>query len=108
VKKVKKSGIVTILSTAAPEQAPLIAQALVRERLAACVNILPVRSVYRWKSRVFDEKENLLIIKTREEKADAAIAAVKKMHSYDVPEIIVLPVAKGYPPYLDWIARETH
>jgi periplasmic divalent cation tolerance protein len=103
----ENSGIVVILSTAAPEQAPVIAQKLVAERLVACVNIMPVRSIYRWQEKTCDDEENLLIMKTTEGNADAVIAAVKKVHSYDLPEIIVLPVTKGYPPYLEWVAEET-
>lgn len=103
----KKSGIVTVLSTASREQAPVIARALVEDRLVACVNSMPVRSVYRWQGEICDEGETLLIMKTREENAGAVVAAVKRLHSYDVPEIIVLPVLKGYAPYLDWVARET-
>lgn len=103
----KKSGIVTVMSTASPEQAPEIARALLEGRLVACVNSMPVRSMYRWKGEICDEEETLLIMKTREENANAVVAAVEKMHSYDIPEIIVLPVLKGHPPYLDWVARET-
>lgn len=102
-----KSSVVTILSTAAPGQAPAIAKMLVERRLVACVTIQQVRSVYRWKGRTFDEGESLMIMKTRSENADAVIAAIKKEHSYDVPEIIVLPVLAGYAPYLDWVRRET-
>jgi len=102
-----KSGIVTILATAAPGQAPGIAKTLVDNRLVACVNIQPVRSIYRWKGRTSDEGESLMIMKTRTENADAVVAAIKKEHSYEVPEIIVLPVIAGYAPYLDWVRRET-
>lgn len=103
----KKSGIVTILSTATPEQAPVIAQALVADRLVACINIMPVRSIYQWQGKTCDDSESLMIMKTREDQADAVIAGIKKLHSYDLPEIIVLPVLNGYPPYLDWVARQS-
>jgi periplasmic divalent cation tolerance protein len=102
-----KSGIVTILSTSTPQQAPAIAKSLVGQRLVACVNIVPVRSVYRWQEKIADEGESLMIIKTREENADAVIASIKKEHSYNVPEILVLPVVKGHAPYLDWVLQET-
>ncbi|HOX34647.1 MAG TPA: divalent-cation tolerance protein CutA [Methanoregulaceae archaeon] len=101
-----KSSVVTILSTAAPGQAPAIAKMLVERRLVACVNIQPVRSIYRWKGRTLDEGESLMIMKSRKENTDAVIAAIKKEHSYEVPEIIVLPVIAGYAPYLDWVRRE--
>ncbi len=103
----RKSGIVAVLSTASFGQAPMIARSLVEKRLVACVNILPVRSVYRWRDRICDEGESLMIMKTREEKADEVIAAVKDLHNYEVPEIIVLPVASGHGPYLEWVLRET-
>ncbi len=103
----KKSGIVVILSTTAMEQAPVIAQKLVADRLVACVNIMPVRSIYRWQEKTCDDEEQLLIMKTTEKNAETVIAAVKNLHSYNVPEIIVLPVTRGYPPYLEWVARET-
>lgn len=102
-----KTGIVIVLCTASPAQAPRIAEGLIAERLVACINILPVRSVYRWKGRTCDEEEQLMIMKTREENTEAVMAAVRKMHSYDVPEIIVLPVLRGHAPYLDWVVRET-
>ncbi|OPY38693.1 MAG: Divalent-cation tolerance protein CutA [Methanoregula sp. PtaU1.Bin051] len=103
----KKSGLVVILSTTAPEEAPVIAEKLVAEHLVACVNILPVRSIYRWQEKTCDDEEQLLIMKTTEENAGTVTTAIKKLHSYVVPEIIVLPVTGGYPPYLGWVARET-
>ena len=104
---VKKSGIVTILSTTTREQAPVLAKSLVGQRLVACVTIMPVRSVYRWRENVVDEDESLMIMKTREENADTVIATIKREHSYEVPEILVLPVVQGHAPYLDWIRQET-
>ena len=98
---------VVILSTAPPDRAAAIAEALVRERLVACVNILPVRSCYRWEGEICNDDEHLLVMKTVRGKADAVTAAVKRMHGYDLPEVIVLPVIGGYPPYLAWVAGET-
>jgi len=103
----RKSGMVVISCTASPEKAPVIAKTLVADRLIACANIMPVRSIYRWKGAICDEGELLLVMKTREENADKVIAAIREMHTYEVPEIIVLPVMKGHGPYLDWIIRET-
>ncbi len=87
------------------EEASRIARALVAERLAACVNILesPVRSVYRWKGRVETAMEHLLIIKTRRARVRALEATVKRLHSYDTPEMIALPIAEGSRRYLAWL-----
>lgn len=81
-----------------------IAGFLVEKGLVACVNILPeIRSIYRWKGNVCDEGEKLMIIKTRKELFDTVQAAVKKLHPYEVPEIISLDIDRGLPEYLRWI-----
>lgn len=96
---------VALVTCASQEEASRIARALVTERLAACVNILesPVRSVYRWKGRVETAMEHLLVIKTRRARLRALEAAVKRLHSYQTPEIIALPVAEGSRRYLAWL-----
>ncbi|MDD1710905.1 MAG: divalent-cation tolerance protein CutA [Methanoregulaceae archaeon] len=101
------SDPVIILSTAGEMEAKGIAQALVMQHLAACVTITPVESVYRWNGELCDEREQLLIIKTVITNADAVMAEIRKLHSYELPEMIVLPVTGGYPPYLQWLAEET-
>jgi periplasmic divalent cation tolerance protein len=95
-----------ILVTASPRaEAKRIAHALVEERLAACVNLIGgVHSVYRWKETVETADEVLLLIKTQEEKVDAVRTRVHQLHSYEVPEFLVLDVAEGSSAYLDWIA----
>ncbi len=103
----KKHGTVIILSTVPPDQAAGIAEALVRERLVACVNTLPVRSCYWWKGEICNDEEVLLVMKTTIMKVDEVISAVKRMHSYEIPEIVVLPIVAGYKPYLDWVGQET-
>lgn len=81
-----------------------IATALVEERLAACVNRLPgVKSWYRWESRVEHDDEVLLLIKTTRERYAALEPAVRRLHPYDVPEVIALPVVAGSSAYLDWV-----
>lgn len=85
-----------------------IGRALVDERLVACVNILDgMRSLYWWEGAVQEADEAVLIAKTRSELAPAVAARVKVLHSYDVPCVVVLPVADGNPDFLDWIAAET-
>jgi periplasmic divalent cation tolerance protein len=84
-----------------------IAEALVSERLAACVNRVPgIRSTYRWEGRVQDEPEVLLLIKTVADRYPALELRLKALHPYDVPEIIAVPVAAGSASYLAWIASE--
>jgi periplasmic divalent cation tolerance protein len=99
--------ICVIYSTAPPARSAMLARSLLEKNLAACVNITPVRSLYRWKGESCDEEEHLLIIKTRRELADTVIRALKAKHPYEIPEIIVLPVTAGYPPYHDWVHAET-
>jgi periplasmic divalent cation tolerance protein len=84
-----------------------IGRALVEARLAACVNVLqtPIESIYRWKGSVDTAKEFLLIIKTSRARLKALEAAVKRLHSYDVPEIIALPIEKGSRDYLAWLSE---
>lgn len=87
------------------ERAERIAAALVDERLAACVNILPgVTSVYRWEDGRQTDAELLLIVKTRGEAYPALEARIRELHPYEVAEVIALPIARGSAAYLEWIA----
>jgi periplasmic divalent cation tolerance protein len=101
------ADIVVICSTVPAAGLEKIAHALVEQGLVACVNAMPVRSFYRWKGEFCDDSEHLLIMKTAKEKAGQVIFALKGMHPYELPEIIVLPVIAGHLPYLDWVLRET-
>ena len=100
-------AVVVYVTASSAEEAATLARALVGERLAACVNRLPVESVYQWQGQVEEAAEVLLIVKTRRDLLDALAARVTALHSYTVPEIIALPVVAGWPPYLQWIAAET-
>lgn len=85
-----------------------IAQALVEERLAACVNRLPgITSTYRWQGRVHDDAEILLLIKTTTARFDALRTRLVELHPYEVPELLALDVRDGLPAYLDWLVDET-
>lgn len=99
---------VTFVSCRDESQAREIAGALVDEKLAACVSILPgIVSIYRWKNEIENAREVMLIIKSREELGAAMMLRIKALHSYEVPEILTLPVVAGNPPYLDWIREAT-
>jgi periplasmic divalent cation tolerance protein len=90
------------------ETAQRIAAALVENRLAACVNMLPpVESTYRWQGRVEQAVEVPLIVKCTRERYAALEEAIRQLHPYTVPEIIAVPVAAGFAPYLRWVADET-
>src|ERR1700689_245451 len=101
--------IVVLVTCGSAKEARKIARAVVEERLAACANILasPVHSVYRWKGRVESAKEILLIIKTTKAGFPKLKAQVNRLHTYDVPEIIALPIAAGASNYLKWISEST-
>jgi len=101
--------IVVLVTCASARQARAIARRLVEQRLAACGNVVeaPVRSIYRWKGKVDSAKECLLILKTSRRRFPALERAVRKLHTYDLPEVIALPVIEGSKPYLRWISEST-
>ncbi|HJS78538.1 MAG TPA: divalent-cation tolerance protein CutA [Burkholderiales bacterium] len=85
-----------------------LADMLIAERLAACVNILaPCRSVYRWKGAVQHDEEHPMLIKTTQARYAELEQALRAGHPYELPEIIAVPIGRGLPAYLDWVAAET-
>jgi len=99
--------VIVLITTSQDEESQLIARVLLEQRKAACVNIVPkISSLYWWNSIIQQDKESLLIVKTRTELLDEVIRLVKEVHSYEVPEIIALPVIGGNHDYLEWIDRE--
>jgi periplasmic divalent cation tolerance protein len=85
-----------------------LADMLIEKQLAACVNILaPCRSVYRWKGAVQHDEEHPMLIKTTAERYAALEQALRSGHPYELPEIIAVPIERGLPAYLDWVAAET-
>ena len=96
------------MTAASVEDAKSIGRALVGDRLAACVNVIPgMVSVYRWEGALQEAEEVVLIAKTRTEKFDALAARVAEIHPYDTPCAIRLDISAGLAPFLDWIADET-
>ncbi|HSN71094.1 MAG TPA: divalent-cation tolerance protein CutA [Steroidobacteraceae bacterium] len=99
-----KDNVIVAFTTCPEAAAAAIAEALVRERLAACVNQIPsVRSTYLWKDAVTQDQEDLLMIKTTRDRFEALAARIQTLHPYEVPELIALPVDAGSDPYLAWV-----
>ena len=97
--------VVTVYATFTyPGQAQTIGQKVVEERLAACVNILqPCRSIYRWEGKVETATETPALFKTTIDKADALIARIKELHTYDIPAIVVWPIERLSTDFADWV-----
>lgn len=101
-------SIVVLVTCGSEEEALKIAHALVDDHLAACVNLIsPIRSIYRWEGKIWDETEWLLIIKTQGKKFGELKTRVKSLHSYAVPEIISLSIGQGSSSYLHWLEEMT-
>ncbi|MBU0709919.1 MAG: divalent-cation tolerance protein CutA [Candidatus Omnitrophica bacterium] len=96
--------VVIFITAANKKEAKLIARQLIKDKLAACVNVLDkVESLFWWQGKVDSAKEVLLIVKSKKEKLKKIIKTVKSLHSYQVPEVIALPIVGGFGPYLRWI-----
>lgn len=104
----KTAEVVVFVTASSEEEAARIGRGVVEDGLAACANILPgIRSIFRWQGKVSQEKETLLILKTREALFPSLAGRVKALHSYQVPEIIALPIKQGWSDYLQWIRDVT-
>ena len=96
--------IMAVTTTGDEQSAVVLARALVERRIVACVNIMPrVRSLYRWKGAIEDDTECVLLMKTRGDRYHALASALDELHTYDVPELIVLAIEQGSPAYFDWL-----
>jgi periplasmic divalent cation tolerance protein len=101
-------AMITLTAAGSEEEAARLGKILVEERLAACVNIVPnVRSFYRWKNALCDEREWILLIKGRRPMFNRLKDRILELHSYDLPEVLCIEVADGHGPYLQWIAEST-
>lgn len=101
-------AIVVLTTVTAEDEAVTLVRALLERRLIACGTLLPgARSLYRWKDRISDERETVLMLKTRAARLDGLRDAFTELHPYKVPELLVLPVEAGLDKYLDWINGET-
>jgi periplasmic divalent cation tolerance protein len=99
---------VVLITAPDVETASRLARALVEERLAACVNLVPgIRSIYRWEGEVSEDAEVLLLAKTRADRCDALAARIEALHPYELPEVVALPVASGSVRYLAWVVTES-
>ena len=106
--QIHSEEIVVLITAPGEEEAVKIARALVEARLAACVNIINnVRSIYTWQGNLEDDSELLMIVKTRRGRFSELSAKVRELHSYDVPEIIALPIVDGSEEYLKWLNEST-
>lgn len=102
------SCVLAFSTTDSKDEAEKIAKALVEEKLAACVNIVPgLRSIYRWQGKICDENEFLLIIKTAAENQTRIEERIRELHHYEVPELIFVPITDGLPEYLEWVVSSS-
>ncbi|MBL8941350.1 MAG: divalent-cation tolerance protein CutA [Archangium sp.] len=106
----KAPPAVRVVLVTAPDEdvAAKLARTLVEERLIACANLIPkLRSIYRWEGAIHDEPEVLLVLKTQVALVERLIARVKSLHPYQVPEVLEVPIERGFGKYLDWVVAET-
>ena len=101
-------SILVLCTFTETESVKSVAETLVNEKLAACVNVISgVQSIFRWQDKIDNANENILIIKTKDSLYDELEARIKELHPYELPEIISVPIDKGLNKYLDWISEST-
>jgi len=102
------NNIVVLITAGTDEEARRVAETLLEQRKAACVTIVPtVTSLFWWEGRIDSDHESLLIVKSKASLLAEIVSVVKEVHSYDVPEVIALPIMGGNPGYLNWIGEVT-
>ncbi|HEY9644237.1 MAG TPA: divalent-cation tolerance protein CutA [Coleofasciculaceae cyanobacterium] len=97
---------VVLVTASSQTEAEAIAQSLLQARLAACISLFPMRSLYTWQGEVHNDQEWQLLIKTDLSQFSQLAAQIKAIHSYELPEIIALPILTGSPDYLEWIGAQ--
>ncbi len=102
-----EGGVFVVLVTAPRGRGQEIARRLLEERLVACVNVVPARSMYWWRGRIEEDDEDLLVAKTSAEALPRLIERIKSVHPYEVPELLALPVAACLGEYCRWVREET-
>ena len=108
MKRSVRKVLIVLVTASGQKEAETIGQAVVKEKLAACVNILSsVTSIFRWQGKVQKSREALLILKTTERRYRALERLIRAKHSYDVPEIIALKLERGLSQYTAWVEQET-
>jgi len=95
------------ITTPTQKETKRIAKTLLREKLAACCNIFPIESIYRWQGKIKDEREFGIFVKTNSKLVEKVIKKVKELHSFETPCIISFGIEKGYKKFLKWIDKET-
>jgi len=104
VKGLQNTYVIVMVTTASKQEAENIAQHLLEKRLIACANIIgPVSSLFHWSGKIEKAEEYLIFMKSRKDLFEKLAETVKALHSYEVPEIIVLPIVEGSKAYLDWL-----
>jgi periplasmic divalent cation tolerance protein len=99
---------VVLVTASSQQEAEAIATSLVKSQLAACVNLVPIQSIYTWQGELHQDQEWQLLIKTDLAQFQTLEAKIRELHSYEVPEIIALPIVAGSHPYLNWISESVH
>ncbi len=102
-----KYGVV-LVTVSSTEEGRAIAQELITQKLAACISMFPIQSIYTWQGTVEQDEEWQLVIKTDLNQFQTLETTIQQLHSYDVPEILALPVVKGSQPYLNWISEQVN
>jgi periplasmic divalent cation tolerance protein len=97
---------VVLVTAASQSEAETIAELLITSKLAACVNLLPIRSIYSWKGELCRDEEWQLIIKTQLDQVASLEAKIREVHSYETPEVIAIPIVAGSREYLEWVKGE--
>lgn len=100
--------IIVFVTTASQDEAARIGRSVVEQELAACANIIPsITSIFRWEGKVSEEAECLMVLKSRAELFEELAGTVKRLHSYQVPEILGVSIEQGWPDYLAWVRDST-